>query len=582
MSKDTTPTPLPKKRAIILLRFTFIIAAAYMLIAELGLTAGSAPLGLFLAVGLVSNLLLFWVPERLFDAMALPAALIVADTVGLTAVFLFFGQFTAEFFYVYFFILFLAAIGENLALIALGAGVASVAYLYALSTSGGFSSIWSTSLLLRLPFFLMVATFYGYLADRLRRERLHGEEEARVNVRLKEVHERLEERARQLQETSHKLELANEKLRELNQLKSDFVSVVSHELRTPLTAIKNAAGLLASGSAGEVSETQQRFLGMVSRNTQRLMMIVNDLLDLSKIEAGKFQYRFSEVNLAELLTQVCEALADEAASRGLTLEQDCPEQLPAVWADPQRIDQVIWNLMGNAMKFTPQGGRVTLAARSRGEEVEIAVADTGVGIASEDQAAIFDSFYQVEDPMTRKSTGTGLGLAIIRGLLAAHGATISVESEVGRGSRFSFRLPVVSARAVAMSALDSNLPIHQARAEGFSLLVLALEPRPGGELGGPGDVEESLRRLDEFVASRLPRSSDHQVAQGEFRRLVVVLGATPKAGAALVKERLGGALAKAASEGSVPPVTILGPVTFPEDGTSGTELIARAVSAERG
>ncbi len=247
---------------------------------------------------------------------------------------------------------------------------------------------------------------------------------------------------------------ANDQLHELNEMKSDFVSIVSHELRTPLTSIKNAADLLARGKTGPLNEIQQRFVAMLTRNIDRLMVMVGDLLDLSKIEAGKLELRFAETDLASIIEHAVGTFQSQADARSLILEADCPPDLPTVYADPDRVQQVLCNLLSNALKFTPQAGRVALSAGAAGELVEISVTDTGVGIPADQQERIFEQFHQVEDSLVRTTQGSGLGLAIVRDLVEAHGGEIRVESEVGVGSRFVFTLPVFSHRAAEVTAAE--------------------------------------------------------------------------------------------------------------------------------
>ena len=244
------------------------------------------------------------------------------------------------------------------------------------------------------------------------------------------------------------LKKANEEFKKLDQMKSDFVSMVSHELRTPLTSIKNAVHLLSSGKAGGINKQQERFLLMAIRNIDRLAEIVNDLLDLSKTEAGKMQFHFSEMDAHSLINHVMATFQPQAEASLLKLEMDCPEGLPTVYADQARIEQVLCNLLSNAIKYTPSGGRVTLSARDVGENIEVSVADTGTGITPKEQERIFDRFYQVGDSLTRVSKGTGLGLAITRELVEAHGGRILLESEVDQGSRFFFTVPIFLPRTL--------------------------------------------------------------------------------------------------------------------------------------
>ena len=245
----------------------------------------------------------------------------------------------------------------------------------------------------------------------------------------------------EIQEKNQQLEVANLKLTELDRLKSDFVSNVSHELRTPLTAIKGAVDLILREVAGPLTEKQTRYLSRLRSNAQDLAGLINDLLDLSKIESGKIEVKSSRVSLGGLVHEVVETLRPVAAEKDVTLEAVIAEPSILVWADRDKINQVLMNLIGNAIKFTPPQGRVTVSAERDGKEnVQVSVSDTGAGIAAEEAEKIFDKFYQIKENGGPKPKGTGLGLAICKALVELHGGRIWVKSEIDRGSTFSFAL----------------------------------------------------------------------------------------------------------------------------------------------
>lgn len=247
----------------------------------------------------------------------------------------------------------------------------------------------------------------------------------------------------EIKKAEQTLKEANERLRTLNEMKSEFVSVVSHELRTPLTSIKNAVTLVNSGETGELNENQSKFMSMAERNIDRLARLINDLLDLSRMEAGKMQLRLEQVDPAPLLHRAAETFGPRAGTKSIEFESDIEESLPFIHVDSDRIEQVLANLLDNAVKFTPEGGRITLSARRTAEMVEISVADTGIGLSKENRKHIFDQFYQTDDTLTRKTGGTGLGLSIVKQLIEVHRGKISVESEEGKGTRFIFILPAL-------------------------------------------------------------------------------------------------------------------------------------------
>jgi signal transduction histidine kinase len=269
---------------------------------------------------------------------------------------------------------------------------------------------------------------------------LYWQQSIRMTKNLREAYSALEKRVR---ERTEELALANEKLKELDYLKSDFVSNVSHELRTPLTAIKGAVDLMLREIAGPLTEKQTHYLTRVRSNTQHLAALINDLLDLSKIESGRIEVKFSRVSLNGLVHEVVEGLRPVAAEKVIVLEATIREPSTLVWADRDKINQVLMNLIGNAIKFTPVQGRVTVSASRNGEEsVQVSVSDTGPGVPPDEKEKIFAKFYQIAEVNGENPKGTGLGLAISKALVELHGGKIWVESEEGHGSTFSFTLPL--------------------------------------------------------------------------------------------------------------------------------------------
>lgn len=579
-----TGMELSRKRSFLLLRFGLIIATSYLVLAEYGLGKVPFGFGLLIVAVVASNFLLHRVPEHRFRSAAFIGAVIVTDTIGVTATLLFTGRAGAEFFFVYFFVLFIAAIGESLPLIALGAVVVAVGYLVAIS-EGDLASVLHSSQLVRVPFLLMAASFYGYLVNRLRSERRRVAVSEQAASRLDAARRELMEKASRLEEASARLQLevverkeaekdlehANRELHQLNARKSDFISVVSHELRTPLTSIRNAVDLLGSGHLGEITPAQLRFVEMARRNTGRLSEIIDDLLDMSRIESGRQAFRFGAVDLEELVETVCQNFVGTTDAEVPDLVVDCADDLPMVWIDPQRIEQVITNLISNAFKFTPAGGTVTVSLRRQKDGVEIRVSDTGIGIAAQEHERIFDRFYQVEDPLTRHCKGTGLGLSIVQRLLAAHGATIALDSEPGSGSVFYFGLPKATPEAAESCLFEQSFLRYRGRAHSFSMLIV----RPLLSAGGEDDDQRAaaLDLLCQRVRGLLPRSTDDVVKQEAANRLIVTLVGTPKDGAEVVRQKLQRALEDDRREGARVSGVVLGCASFPEDGSSGAELV---------
>lgn len=253
----------------------------------------------------------------------------------------------------------------------------------------------------------------------------------------------------------------NAKLERLERLKSEFISIVSHELRTPLTSIKNSLDILMSGRCGEITPASEKFLAMAMRNVQRLSGIINDLLDLSKIEAGKMDFHFAPTNINTVINYVKSALSEVAKTKGLNLVTEESQKIPDITADSRRLEQVLTNLVSNAIKFTPEGKTITISSRLvnaddikvneyfkdsiqnlSGEYVEVCVKDEGIGIESKNLLHAFDKFAQIENSLSRKAGGTGLGLPIAKQLLDAHKGAIWCDSEINKGSKFYFIIPV--------------------------------------------------------------------------------------------------------------------------------------------
>jgi PAS domain S-box-containing protein len=237
--------------------------------------------------------------------------------------------------------------------------------------------------------------------------------------------------------------------RELDRLKTEFVSQVSHELRTPLTAIKGFTDLLIEGEAGEINEEQQEYLGIVQNNVDRLVTLINDLLDISRIESGRVQLKLESVPLGAIVESVAATMRPLVEGKNQSLAVAVDPALPPVRADRDRITQVVTNLVSNAYKYTPAGGALRVEASREGDAARLAVHDNGIGIAPEDVAQLFTRFFRVDSSLTREVGGTGLGLSIVKSIVELHGGTLEVESEPGQGSTFSFTVPLAEAATLA-------------------------------------------------------------------------------------------------------------------------------------
>ena len=304
------------------------------------------------------------------------------------------------------------------------------------------------------------------------RDELELRVEERTNKLLK-ANEKLEmeiaerERAeRELQRSHLKLELALAVASELriqeeaaSAAKSEFLTNMSHELRTPLTGVIGFCDLLGDPLFGKLNEKQLEYLTEISSAGRHLLILINDILDLAKVESGKMDIRMSPVDLRGLLGHCLIMIRETAMKRGLTVDLKVSEQLDGnIQADDVRLKQIVMNLLSNAAKFTPSGGTILLEAERQGEEILVSVSDTGVGLKPDDQERIFQAFEQLDSSFSRQEQGTGLGLALVRRLVELHGGRVWAESEgEGRGSTFKFVFPFVQTQEDTDAQLGPEL-----------------------------------------------------------------------------------------------------------------------------
>jgi two-component system, OmpR family, phosphate regulon sensor histidine kinase PhoR len=230
--------------------------------------------------------------------------------------------------------------------------------------------------------------------------------------------------------------------KQLDQMKSDFVNMVAHELRSPLVSIRQLQSVLAEGLAGPLQAKQEDFVRRGVKKIDALLGLINDLLDVAKLEAGRLVQRQVPTDVGKIIEEMTVLTAPRAKDQGITLSVSC-DNLKPILADPKNIEEILNNLLSNALNYSPEGGEVKISARVLGDFMEIKVADQGIGIPPEEIPKIFEKFYRVKDPKTRQVTGTGLGLSIVKGIVEAHRGSIDVESTVRVGTTFRILLPVM-------------------------------------------------------------------------------------------------------------------------------------------
>ncbi len=301
-------------------------------------------------------------------------------------------------------------------------------------------------------YLIIMGIFISYLSRLYReRNRLMAEkiknEEAKMDE-TKKLNLELEAYAKQLFDKDFELTLANKRLQNLEQAKSKFISVTTHQLRTPLAAIKWTFHMLLSGNLGTISDDQRNFMQKGYDGTQRIITIINDLLNVDYIEADKSDYNFIAVNLVDLVDSIIFEFTNQAESKKIKLTFVKPTgNLPQVTADPVKVSMVLENLIDNAMKYTPSGGRVTInlsdaRINSARSALEVVVSDSGIGVPSAEKDKIFHRFYRGTNAIKAEPDGTGLGLFIAHDIVEKHGGEIWFESKEGEGTHFHFTLPV--------------------------------------------------------------------------------------------------------------------------------------------
>ncbi len=366
-----------------------------------------------------------------------------------------------------------------------------------------------------------------------------SDEVKRLKEQLESVQKELEIRTWGLEKTNEaikvlydQLEVQNEELRNLDKLKSDFISTVSHELRTPMTTIREGVSQILEGILGETTEEQRDFLHMVLLDVDRLGRIINDLLDVSKIESGKMDFARDRVDIVGLIKEVRSLFQRQAQSKGLEIREDIPYDRLGIYIDRDKLIQVFSNLLSNAIKFT-QIGHIDIAVRDMDSKVECCVADTGEGIAEEDMPKIFDKFRQFGKGGGPVQNGTGLGLTIVKGIIELHNGNIRVKSAPKKGASFIFTLPKHTPKEALREYVASRLREFLDDKTPLSLLMF--------EVKGLEQLDEKrskavTRDIDMMIANNLRDRADR--AARKENDIFVALPMTKRESAVLAAKRM--------------------------------------------
>jgi signal transduction histidine kinase/GGDEF domain-containing protein len=363
-----------------------------------------------------------------------------------------------------------------------------------------------------------------------------------------------------------------------DRMKDEFVSTVSHELRTPLATIREFTAILADRIAGPLTGDQREYLGIIQANVNRLTRMIDNLLDMAKIEAGHILLDKAVVEVGPLVDQTIQSLRPLAHNKQIEMTAKISPGLPVLFADADKVTQILLNLISNAIKFTDRGGRITVTVEEQPNDLEFSVADSGIGIAADDLPKLFEKFRQVPSVSRESAKGTGLGLAISKRLVELHGGRIWVTSAPGKGSTFSFALPKYHPEELFHEYF--KLGIEQAKREQRRFSIVVITVRAIDELKALHGLEETTRLLKELeIVLRgvvRMRVGGDVVVRWRRGEVVVILAAADKAGAQAMAGRIEQVVGEwsftVGSERRRIPV-ITATATYPDDGTTEQELL---------
>ncbi|MDP3938336.1 MAG: ATP-binding protein [Deltaproteobacteria bacterium] len=374
----------------------------------------------------------------------------------------------------------------------------------------------------------------------------------------------------------------------LEKLRTEFVSYISHELRTPLTSIRSALSLVLSGRLGPVQEKVSKFIGIADRNSRYLAKLIDDLLDLSRREAGKDELKYEQGSVLAPIDASMTCLSSQAEAKRIKFEREIPPDLPPIYSDPSAIEHVMTNLIGNALKFTPDGGAITVSARVTDEplkrapelgfevkrHVVVSVEDTGAGIPADQLESVFDKFHVVSHGGGIK--GTGLGLAIVKKIIDSHGGAIWAESGIKRGAALRFALPELSGENFYLFSLRTALERCRRMHEVLSIVVVRFEAGVAARRAeGAAALDLAFKEVLSVIQKNAKKHEERVFDFPARREIQVVLPGAAKADAFRVLRSLDKTLNESAcGEGTARDQLRFGVATYPDDGITIPELQA--------
>ncbi len=374
-------------------------------------------------------------------------------------------------------------------------------------------------------------------------------------------------------------EKAEKELRKLDQLKKDFISTVSHELRTPRAITKEGLSLILDKIPGKINGQQEKILGTARSNIDRLARIIDEILDVSKIEAGKVELNRGLVDIAGLIRKTASSFELNLKERNLELKINVPEKQINAFVDPDKLIQVFTNLIGNALKFTDRG-TIEISLQEKEKEIECVVADTGLGISEEDLPKVFGRFEQFGRLPGPGEKGTGLGLAITKGIIELHGGKIRVESKLGQGAKFSFILPKYPAEDIFKEYLTVGMRVTMNQKVHLNLIVISILEFNKLKQGlSDKKMDIILRNMKGIIEDTLRQEGD--AVFSDSGEMMIVLAGCDKKGALSVKNKLREALDKYLSNEKLPQEIKLrlGSAVYPDEAENYEELIKKAKEA---